>query len=444
MSVKTKDLTTGKIRSTLIAMTIPMIFGTLGLVIFNLVDTYFVGLLGTEEQAALTFSFPVVLVINSLAMGLGIGTSSVVSRAVGRGDHDKVRRLASDSILLSILLVIIFVTIGLLTVRPVFELLGASGGVLEYVINYMQIWYLGMVFVIVPMVGNNVIRALGDTKTPGIIMLIAATINTIFDPLLIFGVGPFPALGIEGAALATVFGRFVTFTVAMYVLVKREKIMTFKNVKLPAILASWKEIIRIGIPNALTRMVIPLASGVITSMIASYGPASVAGFGIATRIEFFALAVLSSLSAALAPFIGQNSGTKKMRRIKQAFDGSCKFSLLYSVLAYFLLLVFGDAIAQIFNSDPAVVAVTVLYMKIVALAYGFQGILQMASSALNALNKPIHASLLLVIQMVGIYIPCAYIGNNLWGMTGIFVALLISNIIAGLLGFIATRKIINS
>ena len=153
-------LTTGKVEHVIIKLTLPMILGNLGMVIFNLVDTYFIAKLGTQQLAALSFTFPVVLVVNSLALGLGVATSSLVSNAVGEGNHYKVKRLGTDSILLSLLLVILFVLFGLATIEPIFQMLGATSEIMPYIKEYMSIWYLGVIFVVVPMVGNSILRAL--------------------------------------------------------------------------------------------------------------------------------------------------------------------------------------------------------------------------------------------------------------------------------------------
>jgi putative MATE family efflux protein len=193
----------GHIGKTLIKLTIPMIFGILGMVAFNLVDTFFIGQLGTNELAAISFTFPVVFVIGSLAMGLGMGASAVISRAIGEGDPTRVQRFTTDSLILSVLVVVVFIVIGLLTIDQVFALLGATPQVMPLIKQYMLIWYPSMIFVVIPMVGNNAIRATGDTKTPSVIMLVAVAVNIILDPLLIFGIGPFPALALAGAALAT-------------------------------------------------------------------------------------------------------------------------------------------------------------------------------------------------------------------------------------------------
>ncbi|MEE8441062.1 MAG: MATE family efflux transporter, partial [Spirochaetia bacterium] len=156
------QLTDGNVPRMLIRLTIPMVFGMLSMVLYNLVDTLFVGRLGKDQLAALSFTFPVVLVISSLALGVGMGASAAISRAIGAGDGDRVRRLTTDSLVLAVLIVGTFATAGILTIDPLFRLLGADERILPYISKYMTIWYPGMVFVVVPMVGNNAIRATGD------------------------------------------------------------------------------------------------------------------------------------------------------------------------------------------------------------------------------------------------------------------------------------------
>ena len=308
-------LTEGNLKKQIVHLAIPMMFGMLGLSVFNIVDTIYVGLLGTKPLAALSFTFPVVLILNSIALGMGVGVSSVLARALGHGDHQRVVRYTTDSLTLSFFVIILLVIAGELTIVPLFGLLGAKGGILKMVRQYVQVWYAVLLFVVFPMVGNSAIRALGDTKTPGTIMLIAGLTNIVLDPLFIFGLGPFPRLEIRGAAIATVLSRSITFFVAIYVLTYREKLISFKNVLFSEMIDSWKKIFYVGGPAAITRIIVPFSAGIITALLASVGAAEVAGFGVATRFERFALLFIMSLSTVMAPFVGQNFGAGKIKRI---------------------------------------------------------------------------------------------------------------------------------
>jgi putative MATE family efflux protein len=444
VEAKTKaTLTEGDIGKTLIRLTIPMIFGMIGMVAFNLVDTIFVGRLGTKELAALSFTFPVVLVVNSIALGLGTGASAVISRAIGEGDSRTVKRLTTDTLVLSVVVVMIFVILGLLTMRRVFSALGASPDLVDLVGQYMRVWYMGVGFVVIPMVGNNAIRATGDTKTPSIIMLVAVAVNTILDPLLIFGLGPFPRLEIAGAALATVIARATTFAVALWVLGIRDKMLTRALPPIRVILASWRRILYIGLPSAGTRAIIPFAMGFVTRIVAHYGTEAVAAFGVASRIEFFALTVVRALSTVLMPFVGQNWGAGKVDRVAEGSDYSVRLSLAWGALVFVLLALVARPIVAVFNDNASVVATASLYLRVVPIGYGAYGIVLLVVAGLNALHKPFHASALSLVHMFGLYVPLAFAGSHLMGLPGVFGGLAVSFIVAGLAGRYLLKKVLS-
>ncbi|MEL6131062.1 MAG: MATE family efflux transporter [Cyanobacteria bacterium J06636_16] len=424
-------LTEGRVSSLLLKLTLPMIWGSFTVIAFNLADTYFVGQIGTAELAAMTFTFPVVLLLGNLAMGLGIGVSSVVSRAVGEGDPARVKRLTMASLTLSLVVVGVFVLAGLGTIEPLFTLLGVEPEILPLVRDYMQIWYLGMVFLVVPMVGNSIIRATGDAQTPSLIMTLAAFINILLDPLLIFGWGPFPALELQGAALATVIARAMTLVASLLVLGLREKLLLYYVPSLHEAREHWRRILQIGFPAALTRAIVPLSMGFITSIVAAYGPEAIAGFGIALRVESFALIVPIALPASIGPFVGQNWGAQRYDRIRQALKLSFRFSLIFGVFLAVTLASSAGQIATLFNSDPEVVRVVTIYLIIAPIGYGAAAVLFTASSVSNALGRPLPAVVMSLVQMLMFYVPLAYIGSWLFGLRGIFIAACLANLIVG-------------
>ena len=432
----------GSVSAVLFRMTVPMIFGIISMVVFNLADAFFVAKLGTISLAALSFTFPVVLVIASVAIGLGIGASSLISRGIGEGNHLKVQRLTTDSLVLAVIVVAFFCILGLLTIDPLFRLLGATSETLPLIKKYMKIWYFGMVFVVVPMVGNNAIRATGDTKTPAIIMMAAALLNIILDPLLIFGIGPFPRLEIAGAAIATVIARATIMCVSIFVLWHRYNMITLERASLRDIVHSWKMILYIGLPTAGSRLAIPLAAGVITRLVASYGAESVAALGVAVRIDFFAMTVLRALSSVLGPFVGQNWGAEMYDRVRKGIKYSKQFSMVCGFLTFVLLAVLAKPIASIFTDNSKVVSTIILYLRIAPIGYGMQGVILMVISTLIVLQKPIHASMLTVVHLALFFIPMSFLGSYLFGLTGLFAALPLSYFMSGMISHIMLGRIL--
>jgi putative MATE family efflux protein len=433
----------GPIGKTLIRLTIPMIIGIMGMVIFHLVDTFFIGQLGTEQLAAMGFIFPVIFLISSIAMGIGIGVSSVISRAIGEGDWHKVQRLTTDSLGLSLLIVIGFVSIGILTIEPLFKLLGAAPKILSHIKKYMTIWYPGVIFVIVPMVGNNAIRATGDTKTPAMIMIVAVIANLTLDPLLIFGIGPFPRLELEGAAIATVFARAITLIVAIKILYFRDKMITLVKPNLKQVLNSWKKVLYVGLPNAGTNIIVPFSMGVVTRLVATHGAEAVAALGVGSRIDALALTVIMALGSVLAPFVGQNWGASKHDRVKVAVKYSQGFSLVWGALIFLLFVIFAQPIARLFNDNTDVIAYIVIYLMVVSISYSVFGILILSSAAFNALNKPMPSAFLSLFRMIALYIPLAHLGSHLWQVTGIFLAGCVANLLSGIAAFFWLKRFLS-
>ncbi len=438
--VKKAKLTEGNIGTTLLRQSSQMIMGVLGMVAFNLVDTFFAGMLGVHELAALSFTFPVAIALGSLAMGIGTGSGALISRAIGKGDHDSVVRLTTDSLILSVIAVAVFATTGVLTIDPLFSFLGANEAVAPLIHGYMTIWYCGVAFLIVPMVGNAAIRATGDTKTPSIIMLIAAAINIGLDPILIFGLGPFPRLELEGAAYATVIARAVALFIGIYVLHYQKRMISFELVMASEFIDSCKKILYIALPAAASRIVSPVAIGILTMIIASYGPKAVAAFGVATRLEFISMVAVFALSVVIGPFVGQNIGAKKYDRVRQAVRLSIRFALCWGLFILVLMMVLAQPLASIFTTDGDVIAYATLYLSIAPLGYGLFGIVQIATATLNVLNKPLYSVFIMALMMFGICVPLAWLGSATLGLVGVIYGITAAFIIAGLVSHLALKR----
>ncbi|MEM6598233.1 MAG: MATE family efflux transporter [Cyanobacteria bacterium P01_C01_bin.69] len=424
-------LTEGPVSSRLVKLTLPMVGGIFAIVAFNLADTYYVGQLGTNQLAAMSFTFPVVMTLGSLALGLGVGASSIIARAIGEGDRSRVQRFTTNSLTLGVAAVALLSTIGLLTIDPLFTALGAGPEVLPFVRQYMQVWYFGMVFLVIPMVGNSAIRASGDTGTPSLIMILSAGFNIVLDPLLIFGFASVPALGLVGAAWATVISRALTLVASLLVLQFKEHMLSSRLPDLEETFYCWRDVLSVGLPAAGSNMINPISIGVITSLLATHGPLAVAGFGVASRVESLAMIALMALGASIGPFVGQNWGAGKFARVIEAMRQSYLFCLAWGVVLTGVLAVSARYIVPLFNDDAEVVRVATTYLWIVPVSYGAAGIIVVASSAFNALGKPIPAVVMTVLRMFVLYIPLAYLGSRLFGPVGIFAAATVANIVVG-------------
>lgn len=421
-------------------MTAPMILGISSNLLAGLFETWCLGQLGTTDLAAYSFTFPVTGALMSLSLGVSIGLSSVLARVVGGGHQDEIRRLASDGMSLSATIMLVVSVIGFLTIEPLFRLLGANEETLPLVTSYMQLWYAGLIFLTLPSVGANALRATGDASISGSIMVGGAVLQVIFAPILIFGFAGIPSLGITGAAAAMVLSRLILFAATIYILYAREGLIDYAGFTFPRLLDSWRRILAVSIPATATHLIGPVSTAIIVSMLAKFGQEAVAGFGIASRIEGMFVIPLFALSASIGPYVGQNWGANHYDRANEAMVLSFKYSMIWGLLVAGLLIAFGAEISRQFDANPAVTQVADWYLTIVPISYGTWGVLMMASAIFNSLGRPLSSTLMSVVRMFVIYVPVAWVGQYFFGIEGIFAGACLANLTMGTTGWLWNRR----
>ncbi|AWB69051.1 MATE family efflux transporter [Saccharobesus litoralis] len=400
----------------------------IALMSFNLIDTLFIGFMGTEQLAAISFTFPITFTVISLTIGLGIGTSAVVAKVLGKGDNLLAKQHATNALIISLIMVAFLCVVGFLTIEPLFRLLGADETTLPYIKEYMEIWYIGCCCLVLPMVGNSVLRASGDTKTPSQIMALGGLINAVLDPILIFGFGPIPALGMQGAAIASLISWAVGTAVILYLLAYSRGLIYRRIPSVSCFVDSAKVILKIGFPAAGANMLTPIAMAILTAIVAVHGQEAVAAFGVGNRVESIACMVVLALSMSLPPFISQNLGAGNIDRVKQAYRKTAKFVLIWQLGVFSLLLFLAWPIAVAFSDDETVINLICWFIWIMPLGYGAQGIIILTNSSLNALHLPMSALLLSVLRLFLFYVPFSYLGGLIGGIYGLFVGGVIGNL----------------
>ncbi len=440
METRKAKLTEGSVGRHLVDMTVPILFGISTMMAQSLIDAWFLGKVGDLALAAFSFGFPILMIITSVAIGLGAGTSSVVARAIGADDHRRARRLATDSLLLSFMITATMAGIGVLTINPLFKLLGAPADMIPMIHSFMTILYTGVPFLVVGMVGTSSMRATGDTRLPGKLMMAGALLNVILDPIFIFGVGPIPAMGLDGAATAALSARGMMFLGTLYFLVYRLDMVSFSKPDLAELKKSWRDILHVGLPAAGTNAIIPVAMTLITAMIARYGPEAVAGFGVAGRIESLVLVVFYALSSVIGPFVGQNLSAGKEQRIQQSLRLCAVFCMAIGLAIALLLALASGFLPTLFSQNPDVYNVTRLFLWIAPISYGAYGVVMVMNAAFNGLGKPMPAVYISATRMIVLYLPMAVLGRQWFGIAGIFGAYAAANLLSGLLSYVWARR----
>ncbi|WP_299074219.1 MATE family efflux transporter [uncultured Paraglaciecola sp.] len=425
-------------------MTLPMIVGMVVLMTFGLVDTFFIGMLGTQELAAISFTFPVTFTVISLNIGLGIGTSAIIAKLLGQKKYQQAKETATGALMLTMVLAIVLAIIGVYTIEPIFRLMGAEEPLLVLIKEYMLVWYAAGVFLAMPMVGNSVLRASGDTKTPSLVMALGGLINVVLDPLLIFGWGPVPAFGIQGAAISTLVAWAVGLFYILYILAVERNMIETKLLNWHQFKRSTGGILKIGLPASAANMLTPIAAGVVTAIVAGYGPEAVAAWGVGGRLESIASIVVLSLSMSLPPFISQNFGANQLARAGQAYSLCVKFVIVWQLIVFVVIALLSGVLANIFTNEPEVASTIVLFLIIVPLGYGFQGVTILTNSSFNAMHMPMSAVSLSVVRLFLFFVPFSLIGSYWFDLLGLFWAGVVANLVVGCIAYVWCKRIITS
>lgn len=412
---------------TIARMTYPVILGILAILTFNLVDTWFIGLIGTRELAAVSFTFPVCFVVMNVAMGIAAATTSVSSHLLGQNQRSRAGSLNTHALWLSAAVIAPLSLLGMLTIDPLFRALGAADDLLPLIREFMLPWYGGVVLLALPMTAHGSIRATGDTRTPAIVMGKAGVLNGLLDPLFIFVFG----WGMAGAAWATVFSWAYASVAALRAL-NATGLMTLVPQPAQPWRRSARTLIHLAWPAALTNLLGPLSAAVITLIVAHHGHEAVAAFGVGTRIESLALVVTMGLGSALAPFIGQNLGAGHHDRIIAALRLSVRFSIAWGLGMSLLLWLGSDAIARLFSTDPQVQTSLAAFLHLVPMGFAGAGTFMVVVSTLNALRRPLLGTLLNTGRLVVVVLPAAWIGSEWRGLEGLYAGLALAHLLTGL------------
>ncbi|MEO1447877.1 MAG: MATE family efflux transporter [Bacteroidota bacterium] len=415
----------GPIAPYLLRQSLIFFLGLVCLSSLSLVDVYFIGRIGAEALTAVGFSTPVFLMGFNVILSLGTGITAVVSRVIG-ADTEKVPAFARGSLLWGFLTGLLLGLLGWALHDSLFGLMGAGAEVQHFLRPYMHVLYLSFPVMGLLVAGLSVIRAYGAAQGPTRIMLLIVILNVALDPLFMFGWGPFPDLGMVGAAWAT----FVALAVGLLITFRALKGMPWH----PVAPVGGREIWAIALPSAGTRLLLPVSGTLITGMLADFGDAAVAAYGIGYRIDVTLLMYMIALSSVMAPFVGQNYGARHIERLRTGFRVSLVFALAYGLLMALVLWLGHDWLGGRFTRDVEILAVLDLYYQIVPWGYAFNGILMLSNALLNVLHRPRRAALLSIIHTLVFYVPLAWWAFEIRSLTMLFAAYPVSLLLAAGLG----------
>ncbi|RIV88250.1 MATE family efflux transporter [Aurantiacibacter xanthus] len=432
MSEKAR-LVRGSIAGHLVRQTAPMIIGVSAMVSTGIVDAYYVGRLGATELAAISFIFPVGTALSSLGVGVMVGTSSVVSRAIGAGNERRAASCATLGVLLGLgfgLLIALALALG---ATSLFSLMGADGEALRLIGLYMLPYALGFPLLLSLSGLNGTLRAQGLANRSTLVSLSFALANWVLDPILIDGAFGFEGFGMAGAAYATVAGWLLGLSVGLWAVQGSEIPLRPALLREADVAEGARDVLRVALPASFTSSINPLGLAILTGLLAREGEAAVGGFGIGGRLQTFAVVPLLGLSGSIGAIVGQNWGAAAYDRARLALVQSGLFCLVYGLVVATALYFFCDQLAALFTDDPATRLSATSYLRIAAWGYAAYGVFIVCNGAFNAVGHATKALVLSLARVALAMVPFALLLQPRWGASAVYSGELVANLAGGLI-----------
>jgi putative MATE family efflux protein len=427
-------------------ISIPASIGFFFSTMYNVVDTYYGGLISTQAVAALALSFPVFFVIIAMGSGISTGTSALMSNSLGEGNEDKAKKYLSQAISFTVILSVILSILGWFSGPFLFKLLGATGEYLDMALSYINVIFGGVIFFTLSFVINSSLSARGDTKTFRNFLIFGFLLNLLLDPWFMFGGLGLPAMGLAGVAWATIFIQFLGVLYLSYTAIKKGILCrNCWNMFWPQ-KKYFAEISKQGFPASLNMMTVAIGIFIITYFISSFGESAVAAYGIATRIDQIVLMPAIGLNIACLTLIGQNNGAKKYDRVREIYQTVLKYGFWIILIGMLVVLLLAAPLMSFFSDDQEVISIGATFLRISAITYWAYMISFISVSALQGLKRPLYAIWIgLYRQVVGpitfFWLLATFLG---FGLLGIWWGIFIITWTAAIITLLYTRWIIKN
>ncbi|MDB4241710.1 MATE family efflux transporter [Polaribacter sp.] len=432
------ELGTEKISRLLISQAVPASIGILVMSLNMIVDTIFVGQwIGVLAIAAITVVLPIAFMISSIGMGIGIGGSSIISRALGNENSEKALLTFGNQISLTTILALLFVVLGNIYSTEILTLFGAKGAILDPAQAYFDVIIFGVPFLTFAMMGNPVIRAVGKPKFAMYAMLIPAVVNIALDILFI----KYMHLGMYGAGLATAiaYASCGLFILYFFISNKSELKIIPKNFGLDFSIVN--EIVRLGGVSIARQGTISILMIVLNYSLYKYGgEISISIFGIINRVMMFALFPIMGITQGFLPIAGYNYGAKKYDRVKETIQKAIVYGCVVAGFIYIMIVLFAKEIISVFSTDATLLAETPRAMLLVFLASPIIAIQLIGSAYFQAAGKALPALFLTLLKQGVFLIPLAYILPMYFGVDGVWYSFAIGDVLATIITYLVVRR----
>ncbi|ELZ24560.1 MATE efflux family protein [Haloterrigena salina JCM 13891] len=455
------DLTSGGIGKPLFYLSLPIIIQNLFQVTYNLADTFWLGRHSTASLSAISFAFPMVFLMISLALGLSVAGSVLVAQHVGAGNERKAEYAASQTMAYAVVASLVLGVVGYAFVDEFLVLLGTGPEISPLVADYMRVYSIGLAGVFGFAVFMALMRGYGDTITPMYVMAGSVALNVVLDPILIFGFENNPLFGlfgaggleaslfeltgyagsgIEGAAIATVFSRALAFAVGLAIMFGGDRGVKIRLTQMAPDLAFGRKIVDIGLPASIEGTARSLSINLLLFVLAAFPAEISAAYGIGTRIFSVVFLPALAVSQGIETMTGQNIGAGKQDRAAATNHFGARAMLVILSGVGLVTLVAARPIAAVFTNDPAVVAESATFLRYAALTFGFMGVMRAYTGGFRGAGKTMIAAVVSVVTLGLVRLPIAWFGSSAIGSAGLWIAFPISNAIGAVVAYLWFKR----
>jgi putative MATE family efflux protein len=414
----------------MLTMSLPAILSMMVQAMYNIVDSIFVSKIGEEALTAVSLAFPIQLIIIACFLGIGTGVNSLISRKIGENDLDSAVNAAEHGFFLSGILYLIIVTIGIFLASNFFELFTEDTKILGYGADYIRIimfFSFGRMFA---QAGMSTLQGTGEMVKPMIAQLIGAISNIILDPILIFGLLGFPAMGVRGAAIATVAAQIISMIYIIVVLFKRDNYIKLDLKKFKYSNSITKQIMIVGLPVAVMQGLSSVMLTGLNLVLASFNETTVAVMGVYYKLQSFVFMPIFGLSQGTMPIIGYNFGARNKERLLGALKLSIGAAVTFMTLGMLVFQLFPQQLLSLFNSTREMSEIGVIAFRIISLGFPLAAAAIMLSISFQGMGDAYISLIVSFIRQIIVLLPAAYIFGKIWGLNAVWFGFLISEVVS--------------
>lgn len=401
----------------LVTMSLPAIISMLVQAAYNIVDSVFVSRIGEEALAAVSLAFPIQILIVALSVGMGVGINSGIARRLGQRNEEEAVNIAEHGLLLSVILSILCVILAAIAIKPFLTLFSDPGPTLDYAIGYSSIVTYLAFGAIICQSGFAIMQGTGNMIQPMIGQLIGAIFNIIFDPILIFGLLGFPALGVNGAAIATVTGQILAMIYVMCIVFFRKKNLLRLNLKdFKYSNRIMKTIISVGLPSAIMQGIGSVMLTGYNLLLAAYGTTALAVFGVYFKVQSFIFMPIFGLCQGTMPIFGYNYGAQNEKRFMQTMKYALIISTSIMIIGFLWFEFFPESIFRIFDASEDMLKMGTVCLRGIAWHFPLAGISILISNSFQAMGKAYVSMISSILRQIIILLPAAFILEKIGGL----------------------------